>query len=158
MRQAMPFVREAGTGPGLVCAAAAQGIAAAAGDAAAAIDAGNHAAAAERFIDYWMGAGTWEGWPEARRGPVAQSMVNVRGWATALFDDPRRLADFRALELPVLCMLGGQSPPSSRGVARLLTRALPRVTLLEFAELGHMGPVTHAERVNEAVAAFLARH
>ena len=33
--------------------------------------------------------------------------------------------------------------------------ALPRVEVLEFAELGHMGPVTHPERVNAAIARFL---
>ena len=33
--------------------------------------------------------------------------------------------------------------------------ALPRVEVLEFAELGHMGPVTHPEQVNAAIARFL---
>ena len=65
---------------------------------------------------------------------------------------------FVELDLPVLYMLGAQSPPSSRGVARLLTDTLPNVTVMEFADLGHMGPVTHPEIVNDAVAGFLARH
>jgi pimeloyl-ACP methyl ester carboxylesterase len=34
---------------------------------------------------------------------------------------------------------------------------LPRVERLEFAEAGHMGPITHAGAVNEAIAQFLAR-
>ena len=41
------------------------------------------------------------------------------------------------------------------GVARILANALPRVDLVRFGELGHMGPVTHPERVNEAIARFL---
>ena len=64
----------------------------------------------------------------------------------------------KALDLPVLYMGGGQSPASSRGVARLLTGTLANATVMEFAGLGHMGPVTHPELVNEAVAGFLACH
>lgn len=137
---------------------AANGIRSAAADAALAIEANDHAAAAERFIDYWMGQGAWARIPQARRAPIEASMVNIEGWATALFSEPTRLQAFRALQLPVLYMVGTQSPASSRGVARLLTGALANVTVREFPGLGHMGPVTHAEEVNGAVAEFFARH
>ena len=101
---------------------AANGIRFAAADAAAAIDAGDHAAAAQRFIDYWMGPGSWSSMPEPRQAPIAASMVNVAGWARALFSEPTPLRAFRALDLPVLYMVGGQSPASARGVARLIDR------------------------------------
>jgi pimeloyl-ACP methyl ester carboxylesterase len=42
-------------------------------------------------------------------------------------------------------------------VARLLAPALPRVEVVEFEDLGHMGPVTHPEAVNEAIRQFLER-
>jgi pimeloyl-ACP methyl ester carboxylesterase len=32
---------------------------------------------------------------------------------------------------------------------------LPRVRVAEFKGLGHMGPVTHPETVNAAIAGFL---
>ena len=54
-------------------------------------------------------------------------------------------------------MMGKRSTASARGVARLLTSALPRVEILEFADLGHMGPVTHPDPVNEAIKQFLER-
>jgi pimeloyl-ACP methyl ester carboxylesterase len=136
---------------------AANGIRHAAADAAAAIDAGDRDAAAERFIDYWMGAGAWARTPAERRPPIAASMVNVRGWAQALFGEPTPLAAFRALDCPVLLMTGAASPPSGRGVVRLLASALPQVQVLEFPGLGHMGPVTHPEPVNAAIEAFLDR-
>ena len=137
---------------------AANGIRSAAADAAAAIAVNDHDAAAQRFIDYWMGPGTWSRMPEARQTPIAMSMNNVGGWARALFSEPTPLQAFRALDLPVLYMLGALSPASSRGVARLLTNTLAKVTVKEFADLGHMGPVTHPDAVNDAVAGFLARH
>ncbi len=134
---------------------AANEIRAVAADAAAAIDARDHSAAAARFVDYWMGRDSWRGMPEARRAVIAGSMSNIRGWAHALFNEPTGLNAFRALELPVLYMIGARSPASSRSVARLLTAALPNVEIVEFPELGHMGPVTHPEPVNEAIANFL---
>lgn len=136
----------------------ANGIRAAAADAAASIDANDPAAAAQRFIDYWMGPGAWSAMPESRQTPVAASMANVRGWARALFSEPTPLQAFRALDIPILYMVGAKSPTSSRGVARLLKDTLPNVIVTEFAGLGHMGPITHPEVVNEAIAGFLARH
>ena len=42
----------------------ADGIRNAVADASVALDQGNRDAAAERFIDYWMGTGTWKQTPE----------------------------------------------------------------------------------------------
>lgn len=136
----------------------ADGIRHAVADAGAALDAGNRDAAAERFIDFWMGKGAWARTPDARKGPIAESVVNVRGWRDTLFGEPTPRAAFAALDIPVLYMIGKRSPASSLGVARILARTLPRVEVVEFEGLGHMGPVTHPEPVNEAIAAFLQRH
>lgn len=126
--------------------------------AGAALDAGNQDAAAERFIDYWMGTGAWKQTPEPRRLPIAASVKNVRRWAHALFTEPTPLQAFRSLNVPVLYMVGKRSTPSAHGVARLLTMALPRVEVVEFENLGHMGPVTHPDTVNQVIGEFLERH
>lgn len=73
----------------------------------------------------------------------------------ALFGDRTPLEAFRALDVPVLYMVGARSPPPTRDVARLLGGILPRVTLIEFAGLGHMGPVTDPDLVNRSIADFL---
>ena len=138
--------------------AAANGIRSAAADAAADIDASNPAAAGERFIDYWMGAGTWRGMPKARQASIAASMGNIGQWSRVLFAEPTPLQAFRALQVPVLYLVGAESPASSRGVARLLTGVLPKVSVEELAGLGHMGPVTHSDIVNDRIVDFLARH
>jgi pimeloyl-ACP methyl ester carboxylesterase len=126
--------------------------------AAAAFDAGDAAGAARCFVDYWSGAGAWDQMPEPRQGQVAVSMANLRGWADACFSDPAPLEAFSWLGAPVLYMIGKDSPASSCGVARLLTEALPRVEIVEFEGLGHMGPVTHPEIVNRTIFRFLERH
>lgn len=131
------------------------GIRAAVIDAGTALDVGDTNAAAARFIDYWMGAGSWARTPEARREPIAASVRHVRRWGHALFTESAPLAAFRALDVPVLYMVGRRSTASAHGVARLLTGALPSVELRTFDDLGHMGPVTHPDVVNEAIAQFL---
>lgn len=121
-----------------------------------ALDARNPDDAAKHFIDYWMGSSSWDHTPESRKPPIAASIVNVRRWGHALFTEPTPLEAFRSLHIPVLYMVGKNSPPSAQAVARLLTGALPRVEVVEFDGLGHMGPITHPQPVNEAIAHFLA--
>ena len=96
--------------------------------------------------------------PPARQGPVAVSMVNVRGWASALFGQPTPLEALQTLDIPVLYMVGARSPASSLGVAKLLAQDLPKVRTHEFADLGHMGPVTHPDVVNDRIERFFAQH
>jgi pimeloyl-ACP methyl ester carboxylesterase len=135
----------------------ADGIRNAVAAAAAALDAGDRAGAAEHFIDYWMGPGSWRRTPEKRQPAIAASVANVRRWAHALLTEPTPLAAFRALDVPVLYMVGRRSTASARGVARLLCAALPRVERVEFDDAGHMGPITHPDPVNDAIVRFLAR-
>lgn len=135
----------------------ADGIRNAVAKAAIALDAGDQDAAARHFIDYWMGEGSWQATPEARKQPIAASVTNVRRWAHALMREPTPLTAFRSLDVPLLYMTGKRSTRSAHGVARLLISVLPNVEVVEFEHLGHMGPITHPEVVNEAIAGFLNR-
>ena len=128
-----------------------------AGGAAASVEAGDLDSAGKRFIDYWMGAGSWAGIPQERRHAVAEAMRNVAGWAHALIHDPTPLEAFRDLEVPVLYLVGERSPLSSLGVARLLVTALPRVEYVELEGIGHMAPLTHPDAVNPTIDDFLTR-
>ena len=125
---------------------------------AALMDAGDAAGAGKCFVDYWSGAGAWDRMPEARQGQVAVSIANVRGWGHACLRETTPLEAFSWVGAPVLLMVGRESPASSRAVARLLARALPRVEVYEFDGIGHMGPVTHPEAVNRVIGRFLERH
>ncbi|HUE92376.1 alpha/beta hydrolase [Pseudomonas sp.] len=135
----------------------ADGIRGAVAAASAALDRGQADSAAQHFIDYWMGPGSWAMTAESRKPAIAAAVGNVRRWAHALLSEPTPLATMRALDMPVLFMLGKRSTVSAHGVARLLLGALPRVERLEFDELGHMGPITHQDQVNPAIAHFLQR-
>ena len=96
--------------------------------------------------------------PERNREAIAASIVNIQGWKDALFGEPTPLQAFAKLDIPVLLMAGKESPLSSRAVGQRLSRVLPRVQTVELDGLGHMGPVTHPETVNEVIRGFLEEH
>lgn len=135
----------------------ADGIRATVAAAARALDAHDMNAAAEYFIDYWMGAGVWQRMSEQRKPAIATAMTNVRGWAHALLSEPTPLTAFASLNMPVLYLTGQHSPASSLGVAHLLTGILPNVEWVALAGLGHMGPITHPQVVNPLIETFLGR-
>jgi pimeloyl-ACP methyl ester carboxylesterase/predicted acetyltransferase len=135
----------------------AEGIREAVALGAAALDAGDADEAARLFIDYWMGAGSWRDTPANRKPAITASVRHIRRWAHALFTEPVAAAPWHTLDMPVLLMTGGRSTAAAHGVARRLAQRLPHAQRLDFAALGHMGPITHPEPVNAAIADFLAR-
>ena len=133
----------------------ADGICAAVARAVGALDAGDADRAAEYFIDFWMERGAWRRMPEQRRMPISASIGNIRHWSHALLREPTPVQAFAGLDIPVLYMVGKKSPLPSRAVARILTRVLPRVEVVELDGVGHMAPVTNPDLVNGAIVRFL---
>lgn len=123
--------------------------------AGAALDAGDREAAAEHFIDFWIGPGSWKATPPQRKPAIAESMANMRRWAYALFTEPTPAHAFAQLDIPMLYMLGQSSPQSAHAVAQVLLPVLPRVRVVEFSGLGHMAPITHPEVINAEITRFL---
>ena len=126
--------------------------------AVAALGRGDAPAAARCFIDFWMDEGAFDRMPERVQAASAEAVRNIQGWKEALFGEPTPAEAFAALDVPVLLMVGSKSPLSSRAVARRLGRLLPRAELAELEGLGHMGPITHPDVVNQRIRGFLERH
>lgn len=126
--------------------------------AGTALDVGDRDAAAECFIDFWMGAGSWSATPPQRKPAIADSVANVRRWSYALFTEPTPVDAFAALDIPILYMVGGSSPESAHAVARVLVPVLRNARVIELPGLGHMAPVTHPEVINAEIAKFLKEH
>jgi len=119
-------------------------------------------AAAEReddatriFIDYWNRPGAFDALPENQRQRFMSQIAKVKLDFVALLGEPATLADVAQLDIPALVMAGRKGPSSTRRVAEQLAAALPDASFLEAAG-GHMGPITHAEAVNEAIIGFLS--
>jgi len=112
--------------------------------------------AAARFVDFWSGAGTWASMPRERRVAVTLRMPAVAAQFPALWHDPVGLADYRALDLPVLLMCGASSPIAPRRIVELLSTAMPQAELQPMSAMAHLGPITHPNTVAQRIDAFLS--
>jgi pimeloyl-ACP methyl ester carboxylesterase len=122
------------------------------------VDAGDAEGSAQRFVDYWVGPAAWSQTPDTARMALANGMRKVRfEWARG-FDGSFPSRDLSTLPMPTLMLTGSGSTAAARGVVRVLRELLPgHAEVVELDGLGHMGPITHPEAVNTAVAAFLDR-
>jgi pimeloyl-ACP methyl ester carboxylesterase len=124
-------------------------------DTSAAVDRGEPEKSAERFVDYWMGPGAWAGTPEKRRAAITPTMRKVKAEWRALFTEQTPLRALSTLSVDTLFLSGSMSPLASRTVSRLIAQTLPRVTTRVLEGVGHMGPITHPDAVNNAIEAHL---
>lgn len=116
---------------------------------------GNAQAAAQRFIDFWSGAGAWAQLPPQRQQAFTRRVPAVIAHFDALWAEtwPAELGHPGAP--PMLVLSGQRSPAAARTLAALLRAQLPQARHETLAGLGHMGPVTDAARVNAHIVEFL---
>lgn len=123
---------------------------------------GQPEAAAQHFVDFWSGPGTWAALPADRQQGAAARMPAVMQQFGALFGEPLALADLARLRMPALLCDGGRTVPVTHRIVQLVRSAMPGALQKTFDPMGHMGPVTHADLFNRSVADFLqgpgARH
>jgi pimeloyl-ACP methyl ester carboxylesterase len=113
--------------------------------------------ATQRFIDYWSGPGTWENIPAQKKLDLSKKIRVVLGNFEALVSEPNALAGLENIQVPTLYLSGEESPASAQVISELMVQKLPRVDTHQFPGLGHMGPITHSEMVNDHIEAFIQR-
>jgi pimeloyl-ACP methyl ester carboxylesterase len=113
-----------------------------------------YSAAAEYFIDYWSGAGTFAGFPAMIRQTFLQAIHKLPLDFRALVGEPLSLEDYSKIKQPVCLMAGRQSPLMAQRVSVLLAEKLPNCRL-EWIDGGHMAPVYRAEEVNAVIKTFI---
>ncbi len=107
------------------------------------------------FVDWWQGAGAWQ-----RLADETKQAFRDVGWklseeVASLGADRTDRARYATIAVPTLLLGGERSQPAERRVLDKLVTTLPNAKLHVFAELGHMGPITHASLVNTAIAAHI---
>jgi pimeloyl-ACP methyl ester carboxylesterase len=121
------------------------------------LSAGHPLQAAERFVDYWNGNGAWEWLTARQQASVSRRIGKVRLDFDALFSDTTVIEDLASLPMALLCLYGSRAPLASRSIARLIGSRSPRASLVRMEGLGHMGPVTGHQRVNDRLMVHLKR-
>jgi pimeloyl-ACP methyl ester carboxylesterase len=117
---------------------------------------GEWSAAAEKFADYWTGAGTWQEMPPDRRLAFSEALKpNFFEW-DAVMDDMTPVEEWAAL-LPRATLLAfdpaGVSP--TREIGAILRRSCPDWTFATVSGAGHMAPMTRPDVINPLVCSFL---
>lgn len=123
------------------------------------IRAGDHAGAAEGFVDdVALGPGAWAQLPEQMRATMADNAPTYLD--EELAPDSRTIdeAGLARYAGPVLVTSGGQSPAIYQRVIQHLARLLPQAHRIEYAGAGHIPHVTHPEEYVSTVLRFVSDH
>lgn len=121
------------------------------------MDGGDFIRSGECFVEYWVGPGVWESMAESRRTSIAAGMRAAGSEFVASLNEETPLRAFAALDVPVLVLTGEKSKAPAKALAALVFSILPQARLVELEGVGHMGPVTHPEKVNQEIERFLLR-
>jgi pimeloyl-ACP methyl ester carboxylesterase len=109
----------------------------------------------ESFVDWWNGAGTWAALAEDTKASFRAVGWKLSQEVATLISDRTEQSTYTSIHAPTLLLGGGRSPLPERRVLEKLAAALPGATLKIFEEMGHMGPITHAAVVNEAIVTHI---
>ena len=108
------------------------------------------------FVDWWNGAGAWAALAEPTRAGFRQVAWKVYQEVSTLSADTTDRARYATIAQPTLLLGGERTTLTERRTLERLAEALPAARLELFPGMGHMGPITHADAVNAAIAAHLA--
>jgi pimeloyl-ACP methyl ester carboxylesterase len=117
---------------------------------------GDWARAAEKFADYWGGAGSWREMSSERRTTFAEALkLNFFEW-DALMNEPTS-AEQWAIQLPraTLVVYDPDTVLPVREIATILRQSCHEWTYKEVPGAGHMAPLTHPDLINPLVTSFL---
>ena len=111
----------------------------------------------ERFVDWWNGPGAWAALADETRASFREVGWKLSQEVITLLADRTDRATYGSIDAPTLLLGSARSPLPERRVVEKLAAALPRASLQVFDDMGHMGPITHAARVNAAIVAHIER-
>ena len=118
------------------------------------LKAGLRLQAAEIFVDFWSGAGTYGRLPRPAKVGIARNIGKVPLDFEAAMAWPADAGGVRSVAVPTLLLTGDHSPAIAQQIVNRLSRALPK-RYVGRIDAGHMGPVTASHLVNPWIEAFV---
>lgn len=113
-------------------------------------------AAAERFIDYWCGVGTWLASSAERKRAFARAIAHVPNEFDAVLTGETPPAVWcGVLPRRTLIIACAKTTRPSREVVEVLLNAQSHWEIACVSEAGHMAPLTHPEVVNPIIRNYL---
>ena len=116
---------------------------------------GDYRSAVAHFVNYWNGPDSWDAMRENTQGALIALAPKLPLDFRALLEEPTPLEDYLGLAVPVHILRGEKAPRPTRLIAELLAQTMFQSRLTVVAGAGHMGPVTHAAEVAQAIAGHI---
>lgn len=113
---------------------------------------GNVRGSVAHFVDYWNGTGAFDAMSPRAQAALVRWAPKIPLDFRALIRCPTPVAAYRSLGCPTLLLRGQRGPMPARLIVETLAEALPFCEVLVANGCGHMGPLTHAALVAEAIA------
>ncbi len=110
--------------------------------------------AAQAFVDFWSGEGSFASFPLPTQGSIVRRIDKVVLDYQAAWRWPLAPTDLRAIVAPTLLLVGQRSPEVVQRIVTSLTRVLSDCRVGWF-DCGHMGPISDAHRINPWIEAFV---
>ena len=127
-------------------------IAAVATDVERHVNAGVPANAARRFVDYWNHPGAFDALKPEAQTEIVRYIPKASLDFGALFNEPVSLEALRGLRIPLLMLRGENAPQPAALIAQKLASVMRAKAFVTVPGAGHMGPFSHADAVNRAIA------
>lgn len=112
--------------------------------------------AAERFADYWLGAGSWSAMADRKRESFAGAMPPVAHDFDAVMDELVPIERWAALPCPTMLVGDPHTQAPIREVSRLFASRCRDWRFESISGAGHMAPLTRPDLVDPLVEEFIA--
>ena len=111
--------------------------------------------AARHVVDFYGGAGTFDGFPpKVRDYIVATTASNIRDWSSGTAFEPP-LADYGRIAVPTLIVRGGDGHVAMKRIAELLAAHVHNARLATIEGGSHFLPATHPAELAALIAAHV---
>ena len=118
---------------------------------------GEWATVAEKFADYWGGAGSWRDMSPERREAFTKALKpNFFEWDALISETTSAIQWAELLPRATLLICDPNTVPPIRAVAAMLRSACPEWAYKEVLGAGHMAPLTRPDLINPLVRSFLS--
>jgi pimeloyl-ACP methyl ester carboxylesterase len=113
--------------------------------------------AIDRFCEFWAGSGPREPLAPAARLRMFEHAERLAFDFMAAFAEANVTMAAASLRVPTLLFSGGQSPNLTQRIVRRLAAIMDGVEMRHLPDAGHMLAMTHADVINPAISAHIAR-
>jgi pimeloyl-ACP methyl ester carboxylesterase len=118
------------------------------------VAAGRRRDAAQVFVDFWSGEGSYASLPLPAQASLARRVDKLPLDFRAASRWPTTPAELRSIIAPALLLVGNRSPVFMRRIHERLAATLTHRSVASF-DCGHMGPVSDPGHVNARIEAFV---